>query len=559
MMTSLKSRTKLLLLTVVPLILITALMTIVNSWSAHNALEQELNQYREQLIDSKKAELKAYLMMGVTTVKALYESDKQGENKEAAKTLLKAMRFDSDGYFFAYNSQGINILHAINPALEGKNLYGMKDENGVEVIAGLIRSSKSGDGFLNFSWHKPTINAQAPKLGYAEYLPKWDWVLGTGIYIDDIDIQVAEFRAQREAQSAEQLWSILGLSVVGLIITIIVVSLLVSCGVAPLQHVVASLQDVAAGEGDLTVRLKVESQDEVGEVAKAFNAFMDKLHPLIQDIRTSAEEVQYAAGELDSQTTQSSQQMNDHSLETDKVVTAVTEMSATAREVANNTNETSQAIESANSQIIEAQEEVNRAIEGIGELVHEVNLTSEAIQELSQQTEQITNVLNVIGGIADQTNLLALNAAIEAARAGEQGRGFAVVADEVRSLASRTQNSTQEISDMLSALHQGVSKAVSSMSISQQRGEKTAQESALIKERLAGISQSVGTIQDMGIQTASAAEQQSAVAEDINQNLVAIQQIVNQLSENLQISESISTRLAQSGQQMGNLVSHFKL
>ncbi|ENM3745977.1 methyl-accepting chemotaxis protein [Vibrio cincinnatiensis] len=559
MMTSLKSRTKLLLLTVVPLILITALMTIVNSWSAHNALEQELNQYREQLIDSKKAELKAYLMMGVTTVKALYESDKQGENKEAAKTLLKAMRFDSDGYFFAYNSQGINILHAINPALEGKNLYGMKDENGVEVIAGLIRSSKSGDGFLNFSWHKPTINAQAPKLGYAEYLPKWDWVLGTGIYIDDIDIQVAEFRAQREAQSAEQLWSILGLSVVGLIITIIVVSLLVSRGVAPLQHVVASLQDVAAGEGDLTVRLKVESQDEVGEVAKAFNAFMDKLHPLIQDIRTSAEEVQYAAGELDSQTTQSSQQMNDHSLETDKVVTAVTEMSATAREVANNTNETSQAIESANSQIIEAQEEVNRAIEGIGELVHEVNLTSEAIQELSQQTEQITNVLNVIGGIADQTNLLALNAAIEAARAGEQGRGFAVVADEVRSLASRTQNSTQEISDMLSALHQGVSKAVSSMSISQQRGEKTAQESALIKERLAGISQSVGTIQDMGIQTASAAEQQSAVAEDINQNLVAIQQIVNQLSENLQISESISTRLAQSGQQMGNLVSHFKL
>ncbi|MGY5708878.1 methyl-accepting chemotaxis protein [Vibrio cincinnatiensis] len=559
MMTSLKSRTQLLLLTVVPLILITALMTIVNSWSAHNALEQELNQYREQLIDSKKAELKAYLMMGVTTVKALYESDKQGENKEAAKTLLKAMRFDSDGYFFAYNSQGINILHAINPALEGKNLYGMKDENGVEVIAGLIRSSKSGDGFLNFSWHKPTINAQAPKLGYAEYLPKWDWVLGTGIYIDDIDIQVAEFRAQREAQSAEQLWSILGLSVVGLMITIIVVSLLVSRGVAPLQHVVASLQDVAAGEGDLTVRLKVESQDEVGEVAKAFNAFMDKLHPLIQDIRTSAEEVQYAAGELDSQTTQSSQQMNDHSLETDKVVTAVTEMSATAREVANNTNETSQAIESANSQIIEAQEEVNRAIEGIGELVHEVNLTSEAIQELSQQTEQITNVLNVIGGIADQTNLLALNAAIEAARAGEQGRGFAVVADEVRSLASRTQNSTQEISDMLSALHQGVSKAVSSMSISQQRGEKTAQESALIKERLAGISQSVGTIQDMGIQTASAAEQQSAVAEDINQNLVAIQQIVNQLSENLQISESISTRLAQSGQQMGNLVSHFKL
>lgn len=559
MMTSLKSRTKLLLLTVIPLILITALMTIVNNWSGRNALEQELSQYREQLIASHKAELKAYLMMGVTTVQSLYESDRNGENKEAAKTLLKAMRFDTDGYFFAYDSQGINILHAINPSLEGKNLYSMKDDNGVEVIAGLIRSSKSGDGFLNFSWHKPTIDAQAPKLGYAEYLPKWDWVLGTGIYIDDIDTQVAEFRAQREAQSTEQLWSTIGLSVTGLIITIIVVSILVTRGVAPLQHVVASLQDVAAGEGDLTARLKVESKDEIGDVAKAFNAFMDKLQPLIQDIRASAEEVQSAAGALDSQTTESSQQMNDHSLETDKVVTAVTEMSATAREVANNTNETSQAIESANDQIQEAQQEVNSAIEGISALVNEVNITSEAIQELSQQTDQITKVLNVIGEIAEQTNLLALNAAIEAARAGEQGRGFAVVADEVRSLASRTQNSTQEISDMLSALHQGVSKAVSSMSISQQRGEKTVQESVLIKERLAGISQSVSTIQDMGIQTASAAEQQSAVAEDINQNLVAIQQIVNQLSENLQLSESISTQLAQSGQQMGNLVSHFKL
>ncbi|TNF11802.1 MAG: methyl-accepting chemotaxis protein, partial [Vibrionaceae bacterium] len=328
---------------------------------------------------------------------------------------------------------------------------------------------------------------------------------------------------------------------------------------APLQHVVDSLKAVAAGGGDLTARLKVESHDEVGEVAQAFNAFMDKLHPLIVDLRTSAQDVQSAAADLDVQTTQSSQQMNSHCMETDKVVAAVTEMSATAREVANNTNSTAQAIDSANRQIMDAQKEVNLAIEGIGELVNEVNLTSDAIQELSQQTEQITKVLNVIGDIAEQTNLLALNAAIEAARAGEQGRGFAVVADEVRSLASRTQNSTQEIGEMLQALHQGVSKAVSSMALSQDRGEKTALESVQIKDSLSGISDAVSVIHDMGIQTASAAEQQSAVAEDINQNLVAIQQIVNELSDNLQRSESISTRLAQSGQQMGNLVGHFKL
>ncbi|WP_217534339.1 methyl-accepting chemotaxis protein [Vibrio metschnikovii] len=558
-MISLKSRTKLLLLTLIPLVLITGLMTMVNYWSNARALEQELTQYREQLVETRKAELQAYLMMGVTAVQSLYESDRNGENQAAAKTLLKAMRFESDGYFFAYDSQGVNTLHAINPSLEGKNLYGLQDENGVPVIAGLIRAAKSGDGFLYFSWHKPTINAQAPKLGYAEYLPKWDWVLGTGIYIDDIDAQVAQFQVLRQDQAKEQMWSTIGLSLVGLLITSIVVSVLVAKGVAPLQHVVASLQDVAAGEGDLTARLKVESQDEIGEVAKAFNAFMDKLHPMIKQLRESAKQVQLAAGELDIQTTQSNQKMNSHCLETDKVVTAVTEMSATAREVANNTNATSQAIESANGQIRDAQHEVNSAIEGISELVREVNLTSDAIQDLSQRTDKITQVLNVIGEIAGQTNLLALNAAIEAARAGEQGRGFAVVADEVRSLASRTQNSTQEISEMLQSLHQGVSKAVESMNTSQKRGEKTAEESMHIKQSLAGISQAVGLIQDMGIQTASAAEQQSAVAEDINQNLVAIQHIVNQLSDNLQHSESISSRLAASGQQMGNLVSHFKL
>ncbi|EKO3660073.1 methyl-accepting chemotaxis protein [Vibrio metschnikovii] len=558
-MTSLKSRTKLLLLTLIPLVLITGLMTMVNYWSNARALEQELTQYREQLVETRKAELQAYLMMGVTAVQSLYESDRNGENQAAAKTLLKAMRFESDGYFFAYDSQGVNTLHAINPSLEGKNLYGLQDENGVPVIAGLIRAAKSGDGFLYFSWHKPTINAQAPKLGYAEYLPKWDWVLGTGIYIDDIDAQVAQFQVLRQDQAKEQMWSTIGLSLVGLLITSIVVSVLVAKGVAPLQHVVASLQDVAAGEGDLTARLKVESQDEIGEVAKAFNAFMDKLHPMIKQLRESAQQVELAAGELDIQTTQSNQKMNSHCLETDKVVTAVTEMSATAREVANNTNATSQAIESANGQIRDAQHEVNSAIEGISELVREVNLTSDAIQDLSQRTDKITQVLNVIGEIAGQTNLLALNAAIEAARAGEQGRGFAVVADEVRSLASRTQNSTQEISEMLQSLHQGVSKAVESMNTSQKRGEKTAEESMHIKQSLAGISQAVGLIQDMGIQTASAAEQQSAVAEDINQNLVAIQHIVNQLSDNLQHSESISSRLAASGQQMGNLVSHFKL
>ncbi|HHF3068853.1 methyl-accepting chemotaxis protein [Vibrio diabolicus] len=555
----LKSRNKLLLITLIPLLLITTLISVVYYINSSKSLEAELARDRQELIETKKKELQAYMMMGVTAIKPLYDTDVNGSNKEAAKEILKAMRFESDGYFFAYDSQGVNTLHAIKPSLEGKNLYDLKDENGVAVIAGLIDASQKGDGFLYFSWHKPTIDAQAPKLGYAEYLSKWDWVLGTGVYIDDIDQQVAMHRELKTQELKEHTLSAVLISVVGLIITSVLTSIVVSKGIQPLQHVAASLKDVAAGGGDLTARLKVESQDEVGEVAAAFNEFMDKLHPLMQDIHRSATTVQTVSQDLNTQTSQASGQMQDHCLETDKVVTAVTQMSMTAKEVASNTNSTAQAIEDANSQVTEAQREVEQAIEGITELVREIDSTSDAISELSLQTEKITKVLDVIGEIAEQTNLLALNAAIEAARAGEQGRGFAVVADEVRSLASRTQNSTHEIGDMLKQLQNGVSRAVSTMSVSQKRGVKTAEESALIQQSLSGVHHSIGTIRDMGIQTASAAEEQSAVAEDINQNLVAIQQIVNNINETLQHAESISTQLSQSGTEIHGLVGNFKL
>ncbi|MBS9901845.1 methyl-accepting chemotaxis protein [Vibrio alginolyticus] len=555
----LKSRNKLLLITLIPLLLITTLISVVYYINSSKSLEAELARDRQELIETKKKELQAYMMMGVTAIKPLYDTDVNGSNKEAAKEILKAMRFESDGYFFAYDSQGVNTLHAIKPALEGKNLYDLKDENGVAVIAGLIDASQKGDGFLYFSWHKPTIDAQAPKLGYAEYLSKWDWVLGTGVYIDDIDQQVAMHRELKTQELKEHTLSAVLISVVGLIITSVLTSIVVSKGIQPLQHVAASLKDVAAGGGDLTARLKVESQDEVGEVAAAFNEFMDKLHPLMQDIHRSATTVQTVSQSLNTQTSQASGQMQDHCLETDKVVTAVTQMSMTAKEVASNTNATAQAIDDANSQVTAAQHEVEQAIEGITELVTEIDSTSDAISELSLQTEKITKVLDVIGEIAEQTNLLALNAAIEAARAGEQGRGFAVVADEVRSLASRTQNSTHEIGDMLKQLQNGVSRAVSTMSVSQKRGVKTAEESALIQQSLSGVHHSIGTIRDMGIQTASAAEEQSAVAEDINQNLVAIQQIVNNINETLQHAESISTQLSQSGTEIHGLVGNFKL
>ncbi|MEH0665865.1 cache domain-containing protein [Vibrio scophthalmi] len=555
----LKSRGKLLSITIIPLVLITVLVTGIFYWNGVRDLEEQSKLYRQELIESRQDELKAYLLMGRTAIQSLYESDKNGENIPQAKHILESMRFADDGYFFAYNSQGVNTMHAIKPSLEGKNLYDLKDDNGVPVIAGLIDASQKGDGFLYFSWHKPSIDAQAPKLGYAEHLPKWDWVLGTGIYIDDVDQLVAQYRVEREANIMSDIGFAVMVSVLGLIITIIIVSLVVSRSLLPLTNMAQRLHDVAQGGGDLTRRLETKGHDEVAQLGQAFNTFMDKMQPLIKDIQNSSVSVMQAAHDLDAHTSKSSQTMQQHSQETEKVVTAVTEMAATSREVANNTNLTSDSINEANQQIQDAQQEVAEAMRSINELVAEVNIASDAIESLSDQTHQITSVIEVIGGIAEQTNLLALNAAIEAARAGEQGRGFAVVADEVRSLASRTQSSTEEINEMLRALQNGVKKAVSTMSASQQRGEKTVQDSSVIQQRLGGIETSVRTIHDMGIQTAAAAEEQSAVAEDINQNLVAIQHIVEELSADLQRAEQISSSLAVSGEHVNDLVGNFKV
>lgn len=556
---SLQSRSKLLLITIVPLALITFLVTGVFYWNGVKGLEVQAENYREELTLRHKDVLMAHLRMGRTAIQALYESDKNGENIAQAKEILKNMRFADDGYFFAYDSKGVNTLHAVKPSLEGKNLYGLKDENGVAVIAGLIDSAKQGDGYLYFSWNKPSINALALKLGYAEYLPKWDWILGTGIYVDDVDLQVAEYKQKRKEQIVSDTRFAMLVSFIGLLLTSIVISVIINRSLSPLKNMLDKLKDIAQGGGDLTGRLQTKGNDEIAQLGEAFNLFVGKLQATMQELQQNSVSVSEAAKELDVQSGRSSQTMQEHSQETEKVVTAVTEMAATAREVANNTTSTSEAIDSANIEINDAQKDVNQAIGSINELVNEVNLASDSIQDLNEQTNKITGVIEVIGGIAEQTNLLALNAAIEAARAGEQGRGFAVVADEVRSLASRTQQSTQEINDMLIALQSGVKSAVDTMAASQERGEKTVQDSSIIQQRLSGIQQAIESIHNMGAQTASAAEEQSAVAEDINQNLVSIQQIVEELTLALQQTEQISGSLAQSGANVDNIVGHFKV
>jgi methyl-accepting chemotaxis protein len=238
------------------------------------------------------------------------------------------------------------------------------------------------------------------------------------------------------------------------------------------------LNDIASGEGDLTQRLHVHGHDEIAQLGHAFNRFVDKLQQTIQRVAQVTAQVNSTASDMARQTATVAQHLQTHDNETEQVVTAVTEMSSAAQEVAQNTTQVADAATSATQDAQNAQTQVHESIASVERLVAKMSESSQQVDQLKAQSDKITSVLSVIGEIAEQTNLLALNAAIEAARAGEQGRGFAVVADEVRTLASRTQTSTHEIRDMLDGLHVHVDSAVKTIADSDQECQSMATISA---------------------------------------------------------------------------------
>jgi methyl-accepting chemotaxis protein len=326
----------------------------------------------------------------------------------------------------------------------------------------------------------------------------------------------------------------------------------------PLRHVVAALNDIANGEGDLTQRLTIESQDEVGDVSKAFNHFVERIQELVAQVGNVSQRIFTETESLTRISGQYTRQMLEHSKETEQVASAVNEMSATAQSVASSASNAANATSEAAQNSEEASNVVNTAIGSINSLVKEVDSASSVITMLAQETAKIGSVVDVIRGIAEQTNLLALNAAIEAARAGDQGRGFAVVADEVRALAGRTQQSTQQINSMLQTLQQGVRQAVDAMDGSQQHSQETVAETARIEQSLSTVNHAVAMINDMNLQIATAAEEQHAVTEEISRNLENIQHIVQELSSAAVKSEQATEEMASSGKALQDLVKQFR-
>ena len=377
-----------------------------------------------------------------------------------------------------------------------------------------------------------------------------------------VDAEEILIAARSEEQESTSNFAI-NFSVVGTIAAILIglsVAFFITRGIlTPLQATNNILKDIAEGEGDLTIRVPVDTNDEVGELGTSFNAFVEKLQSIIGEISDASSQMASASKEMTEIVEQTSTGIGKQKQETSMVATAITEMTTTVLEVANNAEGASSAAGKANNEAKEGRQIVHGTVEAITDLATSIENSASVMEELKKNSANIGTVLDVIKSIAEQTNLLALNAAIEAARAGEQGRGFAVVADEVRTLAQRTQQSTTEIESLIDNLQNGAEQAVKVMTKSREQTDLSVEKAQHAGQSLSSITQSVETILQMNTQIATASEEQSAVSEEIQRNVANIQNIAEETSAGAEQTNNASAELARLGGQLSTLVGQFKI
>lgn len=563
-MTALKLKHKMLLLTIIPLVVAILVVMLVVKVELEEMGVHEVATIRSTMMHSKQETAKAYMDMALSAVKPVIDKASGPEDSQAKAKVAEILRSitygkKNDGYVFVYDYSGTAIAMRPKPSLEGKNLMGLKDPNGIYIIKELIDKAKQGGGYVTYLWSKPSKNMDVEKLSYALGISKFGWMIGTGFYIDDIDETVAAEQQNIDSHMIKTQLFIAGTGVVLLIFFIIVVLYVAGKIIQPLSDTAQALTDISQGEGDLTRRLKVMSKDEVGQVSQSFNDFADKVQGLVIDLKGGIADLSQSTLQMNSVVSKTHTDVQKQRGETAQAAAAVHEMAAAAQEVAGNAVGAASAAQEADNETLSGQKIVEDTIIAIQALSDDVNKASEVIGQLDTDADKIGTIVNVIKEIAGQTNLLALNAAIEAARAGEYGRGFSVVADEVRTLANRTQQSTQEIQSMIERLQTGAREAVGVMNTSKAQSVATVERAAQASRSLSVITESVSTITQMNTQIASAAEEQTAVADEISQNVQQVADIADHSADNAEDLSSTTKEMSALEQRLMRIVNQFKV
>ncbi|GGN31037.1 MULTISPECIES: methyl-accepting chemotaxis protein [Marinomonas] len=506
-------------LSIIPLLLISFGMIFISYQQISNLNQSQQELIHQRLSEQKRSEIKAYIEIIDSSLTSLKEKN---ADLQMVVDTLSHIRFGDSGYVFGYDSKGNRYFLGDTGKDIGENFWDMQDTKGNYLIRNLISQAKNGGGYSSYYFPRPGETISYEKLSYSIYEPQWDMTIGMGFYIDDVELITAQMadRAKQKMYESFMWMAIMGGSI--LILVSIVTILFSRSIIIPLQRFDQSIARFANGDADLTARMESYSIPEYTSLSQNFNRFVENLQSIIRQLRVNSDSINNETGRMLERSSQVDQLSNTQREETELVATSVTQMTATAHDISQNASSAASAAQSADGKAKEAMSTVDSAVDSVSILANKLESASAVMDKLKNNVSNISSSLDVIQEIAEQTNLLALNAAIEAARAGEQGRGFAVVADEVRQLASRTQQSTGSIKQIIEQLKDATQAAVQSMLDSRSQSEDTVLKARQASNALIEILDSVSKIMDMNNLIATATEEQSQVGQDISKRVELI-------------------------------------